>query len=130
MSKDFTPRELLVAESILKRKTWVDIAAATTVSINGDPPKPEYTSEEIDTLRSYSYLGRIYSDWVLKLHKKGFINELGIAEKEVSQFIADGSPKNDSVVSQWFYGELDPNFYYSTRNNETFAEYIMEKRQK
>lgn len=33
----------------------------------------------------------------------------------------------DEVVKEWFYGNLDNNFYYNTENDEIFTGYITQK---
>ena len=129
MGRSFTPSELLAAEFVLNGKTWADVASTLTIQLGNEPPKPMYTEQEIEIIRKYNFLGRTYQDDLIRLYAQGYEKELLIVENEIQSFIENNGPMDDSVISRWFYGKLDPTFYYEKRNNELFAEYIMAKRE-
>lgn len=126
MSRDWTPYEQLMAEQILEGKTWTDVAEGLTISIN-EKSRPMYPAEEIAVMKEYNYLGRLYGDNLYHLYKEGFEKSLSAVEKELAEFIENGMKLGNTVVGKWFYGKLDPGFYYSETNNELFADYIRSK---
>lgn len=130
MSRNWTPREMLLHESLLEGKTWRDVSKGLSISYKGKTT-PMINDDDNKILDSYNYLGRLYPDNLCSVYRNlKELNSLGILddiEKELSDYIEDGVEIPNSPVIRWFDGKLVSNFYYSEENDMLLEEEIISR---
>ena len=139
MSKDFTPYELyridreLVARGMMSlRQLNITFKVDEKLSQNGNRQKKVKNLQGTFSRRQYKELGFLFDNFYMayktmskhpSIRKKVLTN----IETQLREIERQKNPDDNSVVGLWFYGKLDPNFYYNTENNELFFEYIMKE---
>lgn len=133
MSRDWTPREQLMAESLLPEgKTWRDVGRGICL-VNKDGTKtPLYDTEGDDFIYQYDYVGRIGYDMAktlirrfggLETEREFIAKALEYIENRLVLLINTGSC-DDEHIEKWFDGKLDNDFYYADNNNYELACYM------
>ena len=132
MSRDFTPREVLIMEKHTKISVF-DFMSTTVIQYNGKE-EPLYTSEAIALRKQFPLFGKLINRFELLYNPlsevNGGIEFLKEKEKELKVYIEAEKGDLKSYLVRWFDGELDPNFYYSERNEELFVEKVIEEAKK
>lgn len=127
MSRDFTPRQSLEAEKYTGISLW-DIMERGILSYNG-VETPMYDADEVALRKNYPLLGKLinkFTDLYTSLTNiDGGLDVLRDKDNELAMYIEQGKGDFTSYLVKWFEGELDPNFYYSERNEEMFTEEII-----
>lgn len=129
MSRDFTPKESLAAEKYTGFSMF-DMMEHTVLSYKGEE-KPLYTPEQISLRKQFPLFGKLvnrFESLFFPLSKiEGGEEFLREKEKELEKWIENGKGDYNSYLIKWFEGDLDPNFYYSERNEEMFIEEMLEE---
>lgn len=130
MSRDFTPKELYLFEQhVLKNKgvSLLDTMKGTTFTHNGETTRL-YSDESIANREKFPFIGRLFnrfdSLYSFLSHVDGGLDLLAQKEAELTAYIETGKGDKTSSVLQWFEGELDSHFHYSTINDERFLSSI------
>lgn len=122
MSRDWTPREQLLSESILKDKTWRDITNEMMFVNQDGTTEPMYNEKTLNFINQFNYLSRIGFDAVLPIYKKygeKCKQVLLYVEKCLTKYIENGIIL-EKWISDWFEGKLSKQFYYAEENNQLF----------
>lgn len=126
MSQDWTPREQLLAESLLDGRTWRDVAKGLSFVKQDGTTVPMYEESTLNFINQFDYLSRIGFDAIYPIYKKygeKCKEALKIVESHLYEYIQNNIIKEKWIVD-WFEGKLDENFYYSTENNRLFFKYV------
>jgi len=81
----------------------------------------------------YLYEKNKEEEWVFELIETVLREEISRFEekREIPKRVTDKTDISNAtlsdVVKDWFYGLLDDGFYYNTRNNEAFEDYVEER---
>ena len=135
MSRDFTPRELLLAEKTLPEgKTWRDMGKSLVFVRPDGTKEPMYNSKTDDFIYQFDYIGRIGFEMA-----RTFIRMMGGLDgneefiKNAFEYVENRlvclintDTCDDEYLEKWFNGKLDPGYYYSEENNYVFASYLMQ----
>jgi hypothetical protein len=124
MSRDLTPRQTLVMEKYTGFSVF-DMMEHTTLLYKGEE-QPLYTPEQISLRKQFPLFGKLINNFeslFFPLSKiEGGEEFLREKEKELEKWIEKEEGDYNSYLIKWFEGELDPNFYYSERNEEMFID--------
>lgn len=131
MSRDLTPVQYYLLSEHNKDKglSAFDVMEGTSWVING-VSHPLHSKEEMNLRRQYPLFGYLLNTF-LDVHDSlskipGGLAFLKKKEDELSSYIQSSVGDHNSPMIKWFEGELDPNFYYSERNEELFVEFLIE----
>ena len=144
MSRDWTPREHYFADLYMQREYKSNFREESLNMVISYQGKEEavYTEEDKKILRKYIELGFLFSRNLLSLYKRTeehpirrnrMLNELELQLEEIiklhtEKVALEDYPKYiDEYLLKWFLGELDKNFYYNSRNNKIFEDYLFQK---
>lgn len=132
MSRDFTPRQSLIVEEATGISLW-GFMEHTTLSYAGKET-PLYDPSEVVLRKSYPLLGKLLSRFSY-LYKAlanidGGLDFLRNKDIELARYVKSGDGNLESYLIKWFEGTLDPNFYYSERNEEMFIENLIKEAKK
>ena len=129
MSRDFTPREVIVVEKCTG-VSYFNFMSTTVICCNGKE-EPLYTPEAIALRKQFPLFGKLVNRFELLYNPlseiEGGIDFLKEKERELKTYIEVEKGDLNSYLVKWFEGELDPNFYYSERNEELFREKVIEE---
>lgn len=144
MSRDWTPREHYFADLYMQREyksNFREESLNMTISYEGKE-EAVYTEEDKKILKKYRELGFLFSRNLLSLYERTsehpirrnrMLNELELQLEEIiklhtEKVALEDYPKYiDEYLLKWFLGELDKNFYYNSRNNKIFEDYLFQK---
>lgn len=144
MSRDWTPREHYFADLYMQREyksSFREESLNMTISYEGKE-EAVYTEEDKKILKKYRELGFLFSRNLLSLYERTsehpirrnrMLNELELQLEEIiklhtEKVALEDYPKYiDEYLLKWFLGELDKNFYYNSRNNKIFEDYLFQK---
>lgn len=144
MSRDWTPREHYFADLYMQREyksNFREDSLNMTISYEGKE-EAVYTEEDKKILKKYRELGFLFSRNLLSLYERTsehpirrnrMLNELELQLEEIiklhtEKVALEDYPKYiDEYLLKWFLGELDKNFYYNSRNNKIFEDYLFQK---
>lgn len=124
MSRDWTPRECLIAEKTLNGKTWFDISKEMTFISSSGKETPMLSQDFCTFICQFNYLKRVGIDTTRPFWEKydeGCQEVLRYIENCLASYI-ERNERVEEWVCDWFDGELDPGFYYAEHNNERFRE--------
>lgn len=130
MSKDFTPRDFILTESILgENKTWKDVYPTMKFCSSEKNESPFYTKEEIEYINQFEYFSRCGIDVVTKFfnkYKNEYLNIMLEIDKEIKNYFENKTEPTYDWIKDWFDGKLDKRFYYSELNNTLMLAKIEE----
>lgn len=144
MSRDWTPREHYFADLYMQREyksNFREESLNMTISYEGKE-EAVYTEEDKKILKKYRELGFLFSRNLLSLYERTsehpirrnrMLNELELQLEEIIKLSTDRVAVNDfpkyidDYLLKWFIGELDKGFYYNSRNNKIFEDYLFQK---
>lgn len=134
--KDLTPKEIYLLDKDRGGKKNPKRPVNEKYLVCNNKYKWVYTFNQRRILKKYEYLGILYTNGLLNIWET--MSEHPRIRKEVLDDIEDHLERVISnlhssmsvygckeVVYKWFMGELDPNFYYSWRNDQLFHDYIL-----
>lgn len=125
MSRDWTPRELHMADEYCFKETGEYMHDRKIVLVlNG-----KETDERMDCMKYpdlYEKFPNLSFLWGADYVKKYQTQNLAYVEEQLS-LIVSGNITNDTdkTILRWYNGELDPHFYYREENDEILKEYIL-----
>ena len=130
MSKDFTPRDKVIANTRFKGLYLQNI----TQQYSDGRAVPLFSEEEQKLRQKYPNLAVTSTKILLDLNKDlpkeikfKVINKVETLIKNI--IVMDGlndfraCPKE---AKEWYFGQLDKNFYYSETNDNLFYDFIMQ----
>jgi len=137
MSKDWTPKEFLLAEKEMFERYGTEIPKmrehnfVMTNFVTGNT-FPMYNEDDWKVKRNFDNTGFLFDNF-LRLYKNHHTdkdiqvyNEL---ERVITEIVNDvpvtSSVLDVEIIRKWFKGELDTGFYYNTYNNQLLEEYIL-----
>lgn len=140
MSRDWTPYEMWNVEKQMANEGH-SMREANYVFVNmiTGERTPLISNEEKEIGRNYPMLSFLFEDWY-KIYTK--MENESVRDKTFSHFeaivkavvdkydglyyeVPDGRFAYD-LAKLWYFGKLDPNFYYREQNNEVLADSIWE----
>lgn len=148
MSKDFTPAEQYMADKAIKQMTGTSLRDCdVTWKVEGQEEVPLTNPQAKE---QYPELSFLYGDFksqyerhendkdaqkVFAQLEEALVNVEQQFEETHGENVATGelqkltgkelsSEPAEKVVQEWFYGKLDPNFYYAEENNDKLFGYI------
>lgn len=141
MSRNWTPREMYLVDLMMQREGNAFLRESLNNMIfltpNGEE-MPYLTDEKKKVLGMFKELGFLFGDNLYVLWQKTKERPikrkriLQATEEELEKLIEyDRSGESldsfDKILVDWYYGELDPNFYYSEQNNYLLEKYLYDK---
>lgn len=133
MGKDFRPCDM---HHCLKAvgKTALELAKSAMILEEGSGQKPAcwkptYTDETLAFMEKYPHLGESAPDETASLSGKAAETVLERVDAEIGRIMEnEGSyiPEQE-WIRKWYFGELDPKFYYSDYNNKLFLAHIRDE---
>lgn len=130
MSRDFTPKEMLLAEKMMVQNNGPSITDIFQLSIvSGEKKKSFYTAEEIEHRMEFPLFGKLihhFEALYQELYKyPNGLDMLHDYEQKLTSYIETNTGDLQSPLIQWYKGKLDKNFYYAERNEELFVEHLL-----
>lgn len=136
IQRDLTPKELYLLDKQRGGRANPHRPVNEKSFVYGEKSKYVYSFSQRRILSKYEYLGFLFTKNLL--HCWAEMSEHPRIRKEVLDDIEDHLERVISnlhsstsvygckeVVYKWFMGELDPNFYYSWKNDLLLEGYIM-----
>lgn len=135
MSRDWTPRDKYHIEQWYKETngvSFMDIVRTTKwIPSDGNAPVPLLSEEELAHHREFPLFSMLFSRFET-LYQECLKQENGILfltkkQQELDLITKDTSPDpdNGSYLCKWYLGKLDPNFYYSDKNDQMFLAELL-----
>ena len=96
-----------------------------------------YTSEEQELRYRYQIFATLFTDLFLKFSSDLEEDErdkiLSMINKTMEEFVKDDDENNDlskypEELKLWYYGKLDPSFYYHETNDRLFYEWLIKNK--
>lgn len=134
MSKDWTPREFVIADKIggitkTKQVMTVSLGEGKTESV-------VFYDPDSDMSRRYHWLSYLVDDfskelWVSANKNSAFAARLSQVElyvESLANATMEGNPYPNvpEPIRSWFTGKLDPGFYYNERNTGLFVKWLVD----
>ena len=141
MSRNWTPREMYLMDLVMQREhnAFLRESMNNLVFVTPTGEEVPYLSEDKKKVLSmFKELGFLFGDNLYILwqktqeHPRKRKKVLQATEEELEKLIEyDRAGKSldcfDKVLVDWYWGELDPNFYYSEENNYLLEKYLYDK---
>lgn len=122
MSRDFTPYESYQSSLVIDKN--LDLFDKATTVINGKA-YPMISKHESKIRHKYPYIARANGDVLKALAKRKRINVIEYLDINIQRIVEENNAQDvDKTIEKWFYGKLDKNFHYNTRNNESLLDYL------
>ena len=137
MSRDFTPRELFLADKLCEAggQSLREMRITMTTPEGKDVPMFEEQKALQERFPNLGFLFERLPDLYKSSHfpKSAIDAFVGEVEKNLTTYIqfdciTGGKMLADipETLVEWFHGHLDPGFYYHERNDELFLEWLTE----
>ena len=141
MSRNWTPREMYLIDFRMEREGLgslrKDLDNMVFVAPNGERIS-FFSDEKKKVMGMFKELGFLFGDNLYVLwetteeHPRKRKRVLQATEEELEKLIEyDISGKSldsfDKVLVDWYYGKLDPHFYYSEDNDYLLEKYLYDK---
>lgn len=141
MSRNWTPREMYLIDFRMEREGLgslrKDLDNMVFVAPNGERIS-FFSDEKKKVIGMFKELGFLFGDNLYVLwesteeHPRKRKRVLQATEEELEKLIEyDISGKSldsfDKVLVDWYYGKLDPHFYYSEDNDYLLEKYLYDK---
>ena len=131
MSRNWTPQEQYYADKFIQREKGVSMRDQQFMWVKSDGTTVFMEDKQSRIVREqYKELGFLF-DYLPKTYKalnkhpkyrKRILDKIEEHLKEIEEL---KTYDNKDVIWLWYTGRLDLDFYYNTRNNELFMEYII-----
>lgn len=131
MSKDWTPREFVIADMAVGLTKSKQVA---NLIVGGTAQKVVLYDPDCDMSRRYPWLSFLVNDfgtefWTAAQRNSTFAARLSHVETYVQALVTATQerralPEVPEVIRLWFRGELDPGFYYNETNTAIFVKWL------
>lgn len=141
MSRNWTPREMYLMDLMMQREhnAFLRESMNNLVFVKPNGEEVSYLSDEKKkVLGMFQELGFLFGDNLYILwqktqehprKRKRILQETEEELQKLIEYDRAGQPLDcfDKVLVDWYWGELDPNFYYSEENNYLLEKYLYDK---